>query len=100
MTTAELLATGAEEPAPLDLWSAPAPRCILRAQGLSTSELPLNAQGPLGILWVGIALCCFYIALVWLNMLLPMFLTPLFMIPATWVLELLNGKKPGAGGEG
>jgi hypothetical protein len=60
----------------------------------------LNGQGPLGILWVGIGLCCFYIALVWLNTLLPAFLTPLFLIPLTWVMEILKGKRPGGGGEG
>jgi hypothetical protein len=63
-------------------------------------ELPLNTQGPLGTLWVGIALCCFYTALVWINTLLPFFLQPLFAIPATWVMEIAKGMKPGAGGEG
>lgn len=48
----------------------------------------MESQGPLGILWVGIGLCCFYIALVWLNTLLGFFLTPLFLIPATWLMDL------------
>lgn len=47
----------------------------------------MESQGPLGILWVGIGLCCFYIALVWLNTLLGFFLTPLFIIPQTWILD-------------
>jgi hypothetical protein len=47
----------------------------------------VESQGPLGILWVGIGLCCFYIALVWLNTLLGFFLTPLFIIPQTWLLD-------------
>jgi hypothetical protein len=46
-----------------------------------------GTQGPLAILWVGIGLCCFYIALVWLNTLLGFFLTPLFLIPATWLMD-------------
>ncbi len=60
----------------------------------------MNTQGPLATLYVGIALCAFYIALVWINTLLPMFLQPLFVIPATWVLEIAQGKRPGGGGEG
>lgn len=47
----------------------------------------MQSQGPLGILWVGIGLCCFYIALVWLNTLLGFFLTPLFIIPSTWLMD-------------
>ena len=47
----------------------------------------MQSQGPLGILWVGIGLCCFYIALVWLNTLLGFFLTPLFISPSTWLMD-------------
>lgn len=47
----------------------------------------MQSQGPLAILWVGIGLCCFYIALVWLNTLLGFFLTPLFIIPSTWLMD-------------
>jgi len=36
---------------------------------------------------MGLGLGCFYVALIWINTLLPMFLTPLFVIPLTWVLE-------------
>lgn len=47
----------------------------------------MESQGPLAVIWVGIGLCCFYIALVWLNSLLGFFLTPLFIIPATWLMD-------------
>ena len=47
----------------------------------------LETHGPLGTLWVGLGLGCFYIALTWLNTLLGFLLTPLFMIPATWVMD-------------
>ena len=47
----------------------------------------MNTEGPLALLWMGIGLGCFYVALIWVNTLLPMFLTPLFIIPLTWVLE-------------
>ena len=53
----------------------------------------MQSQGPLGILWVGIGLCCFYIALVWLNTLLGFFLTPLFIIPQTWLMDYLKQRR-------
>ena len=36
---------------------------------------------------------CFYIALIWLNTLLGFFLTPLFIIPATWLMDQLGVKR-------
>ena len=53
----------------------------------------MQSQGPLAVLWVGIGLCAFYIALVWLNTLLGFFLTPLFIIPATWVMDFMKARK-------
>ena len=53
----------------------------------------MESQGPLGILWVGIGLCCFYIALVWLNTLLGFFLTPLFIIPQTWLMDMIKERR-------
>ena len=53
----------------------------------------LETQGPLGTLWVGLGLCAFYIALIWLNTLLGVFLTPLFIIPGTWLLEGLEARR-------
>lgn len=53
----------------------------------------MESQGPLAVLWVGIGLCCFYIALVWLNTLLGFFLTPLFVIPQTWLMDLRNRRR-------
>jgi hypothetical protein len=54
----------------------------------------LETHGPLGTLWVGLGLCGFYIALVWINTLLGFVLTPLFLIPLTWVKQLVRGKAP------
>ena len=45
----------------------------------------LETHGPLGTLWVGLGLCAFYIALVWINTLLGFVLTPLFIVPVTWL---------------
>jgi hypothetical protein len=48
----------------------------------------------LGTLWVSIGLGCFYIALIWLNTLLGFFLTPLFIIPVSWVTERFGARRP------
>ena len=50
----------------------------------------MESHGPLGTLWVGIGLGLFYIALIWLNTLLGFFLTPLFIIPATWLMDRIE----------
>jgi hypothetical protein len=47
----------------------------------------------LGTLWIGLGLIAFYIALIWLNTLLGVFLTPLFLIPQTWLLEKIKERK-------
>lgn len=54
----------------------------------------METHGPFGILWVGLGLCAFYIALVWINTLLGFVLTPLFIVPATWVMDKVRGKAP------
>lgn len=53
----------------------------------------METHGPLGVLWVGVGLICFYIALIWLNSLLGVFLTPLFLIPATWLQDKMGRKR-------
>jgi hypothetical protein len=60
----------------------------------------VNTEGPLALLWVGLGLGAFYVALIWINTLLPMFLTPLFIIPLTWVLERLGIGAPPAAASG
>lgn len=56
-------------------------------------EFRLETHGPLGTLVVSFGLIAFYLALIWLNSLLGIFLTPLFIIPGTWLLDLLKRKK-------
>jgi hypothetical protein len=51
----------------------------------------MNSNGVLGTLWVSLGLGCFYAALIWINTLLAIFLTPLFALPTTWLLD--KGKK-------
>jgi hypothetical protein len=43
----------------------------------------LETHGPLGILWVGLGLMGFYIALIWINTLLGVLTVPMFILPAT-----------------
>lgn len=50
----------------------------------------METHGPLGTLWVGLGLCGFYIALIWINSLLGFLLTPLFLVPLTWAQEWLQ----------
>ncbi len=53
----------------------------------------METHGPLGTLWAGIGLIAFYIALIWLNTLLGIFLTPLFIIPHTWLMDKMKERK-------
>jgi hypothetical protein len=66
---------------------------------LDTGEFGLETHGPLGTLWVSLGLISFYIALIWLNALLGQFLTPLFIIPGTWLLDWLKRRKAARRGE-
>jgi hypothetical protein len=53
----------------------------------------METHGPLGTLWVSLGLIGFYLALIWLNTLLGIFLTPLFLIPQTWLFDKLKERK-------
>ena len=53
--------------------------------------------GPLGTLIAGLGLGAFYCALIWINMLLGVFLTPLFMVPVTWVQDAVLARKARSG---
>ena len=54
----------------------------------------METHGPLATLWIGIGLCCFYIALIWINTLLGFLLTPLFIVPLTWLQDRVMGTRP------
>lgn len=53
----------------------------------------LETHGPLGTLWVGLGLGAFYTALIWVNLLLGHMLTPLFILPLTWLQDLAAKRK-------
>ncbi len=43
-----------------------------------------------GTLWAALGMTAYYLALVWINTLLGLFLTPLFLIPMTWLQDRLG----------
>jgi hypothetical protein len=53
----------------------------------------VETQGPLAVIWVAAGLIAFYLALIWINSLLGLFLTPLFIIPATWLQDKLKERR-------
>jgi hypothetical protein len=53
----------------------------------------VETQGPLAVIWVAAGLIAFYIALIWINSLLGLFLTPLFIIPLTWLQDRVKERK-------
>ena len=52
-----------------------------------------NFGGPLGTLIAGLGMGAFYVALIWINMLLGLLLTPLFLIPLTWIQDAIAERK-------
>lgn len=54
----------------------------------------METHGPLGTVWAGAGLIAFYLAIIWLNLLLGMFLTPLIaLIPPTWLMDRMESRK-------
>ena len=53
----------------------------------------LETHGPLGTLIAGLGLGAFYLALTWVNLLLGHMLTPLFLIPLTWLQDMVLGRR-------
>ena len=61
---------------------------------LFTGEFRLETHGPLGTLWVSFGLIAFYMALIWLNAALGLFLTTLVVgIPVTWLFDWRKRRK-------
>ena len=58
-----------------------------------TEGVQLETHGPLGTLWVGLGLGAFYTALIWVNLLLGHMLTPLFLLPLTWLQDAMAKRK-------
>jgi hypothetical protein len=52
-------------------------------------------HGTFGTIWASLGMTAYYMAITWINILLGLFLGPLFMIPITWVQDAM-GKKTAA----
>jgi hypothetical protein len=57
------------------------------------ARLLLETHGPLGTLITGLGLGAFYLALTWVNLLLGHMLTPLFLIPLTWLMDKVSARR-------
>jgi len=53
----------------------------------------VETHGPLGVIWVSLGLGAFYIALIWINSLLGLVITPLFVLLGNSIWGMLFGKK-------
>jgi hypothetical protein len=45
----------------------------------------VEQHGTFGTIWASFGMTAYYMALIWINLLLGLFLSPLFMIPLTWL---------------
>lgn len=46
-----------------------------------------------GTAWAALGMTAYYIALVWINTLLGLFLSPLFLIPMTWLQDRMMARR-------
>lgn len=53
----------------------------------------MESHSVLGTLWAGLGMGGYYLALVWINLLLAFFLTPLIVMPATWVMDAVVARR-------
>jgi hypothetical protein len=49
--------------------------------------LRVEEHGTMGSVWAALGMTAYYMALIWINILLGLFLSPLFMIPVTWLQD-------------
>jgi len=52
----------------------------------------VESHSVFGTLWAAFGMTAYYMALVWINTLLGMFLTPLLLIPMTWLQDRMAGR--------
>lgn len=51
----------------------------------------MESHGTLGTIWASFGMTAYYMALTWINILLGLFLSPLFVIPMTWLKQKQGG---------
>ncbi len=55
-------------------------------------DIVVEHHGTFGTIWASLGMTAYYMAITWINVLLGLFLGPLFMIPITWVQDALAKK--------
>jgi hypothetical protein len=50
----------------------------------------LESHGTFGSIWASLGMTAYWMALIWINILLSTFLSPLFFIPITWIQDKLK----------
>ncbi|HYW30772.1 MAG TPA: hypothetical protein VE869_04630 [Gemmatimonas sp.] len=53
----------------------------------------MEEHGTMGTVWASLGMTAYYMALIWINILLGLFLSPLFMIPITWLQDRMRGNR-------
>ncbi len=53
----------------------------------------MEYHGTLGTIWASLGMTAYYMALTWINVLLGLFLSPLFLIPVTWLKSKQGGMR-------
>ncbi len=51
----------------------------------------MEYHGTLGTIWASFGMTAYWMALTWINILLGLFLSPLFMIPLSWLKQKQGG---------
>ncbi len=51
----------------------------------------MEEAGAFGTLWAALGMSAYFMALTWINILLAIFLTPLFLIPMSWLKSRQGG---------
>jgi hypothetical protein len=54
-------------------------------------RITVESHGTLGTIWASFGMTAYYMALTWINILLGLFLSPLFVIPLTWLKQKQGG---------
>ncbi len=53
----------------------------------------MESHGTFGTIWASLGMTAYYMALIWINILLSLFLSPLFMIPISWIQDYFRGRR-------
>jgi hypothetical protein len=59
----------------------------------SPRRTTVEFHGTLGTIWASLGMTAYYMALTWINILLGLFLSPLFVIPMTWLKDKQGGMR-------